>query len=412
MTSPIAWLPDDYDQVAARKFGRPFHTFLLKIASLCNLDCSYCYVYQSPDTSWKWKPKYLDQEVTRRIAGRIQEHVAKHALKEVTIVFHGGEPLLVGLGGLRELVATLSSIIQCRIHWGMQTNGTLLDESIMQFFFDHSFRVGLSLDGTRAHNDRHRLYRNGDSSYDKAVRAIQLLTSCSDWRKVFGGILVVIDVDNRPGDVLDAIVGLGVHSANLLLPDGHYEAPPPKVCSGTPVYGRWLCEFFDLWCQKYPELEIPYFDQIIALMLGGISTAEEIGAQSVDLIVVETNGDIEAVDTLKIVGRRATSLGMNVASHTFDDALRHPAIYSRMSGFHALSKTCRECRHLQACGGGYIPHRYSSENGFVNPSIYCEDLKHLFLHIEQTFLDERSRWMRGALDLTLRRSRRTEAPST
>src|SRR3954466_144533 len=121
MTSPIAWLPDDYDPAGSLNLRRPFHTFLLKVASLCNLDCSYCYVYQSPDASWRWKPKFLDQEVVRLIAGRIQEHVVKHGLKDVTIVFHGGEPLLVGLTGLRNLVATLSSIIRCRIHWGMQT---------------------------------------------------------------------------------------------------------------------------------------------------------------------------------------------------------------------------------------------------------------------------------------------------
>jgi uncharacterized protein len=157
--------------------------------------------------------------LVERIGHRIQEHVVAHELDQVSIVLHGGEPLLVGLDGLREIVATLSSIIKCRISWGLQTNATLLDESIIEFFFDNAFRIGLSIDGTREHNDRHRLYHNGESSYDDTVRAIRLLTSHKDWRSVFGGILVVIDVENRPGDVLDAIVELGVHSANLLLPD-------------------------------------------------------------------------------------------------------------------------------------------------------------------------------------------------
>lgn len=142
-----------------------------------------------------------------------------------------------------------------------------------------------------------------------------------------------------------------------------------------------MCEFFDLWYRDYPYIEVPYFEQIIAMMLGGTSTAEEIGAQSVDLIVVDTNGDIEAVDTLKIVGRAATSLSMNVATHSFDDALTEPAIYSRLSGFSALCQTCRRCEYVDNCGGGYLPHRYSSANGFINPSIYCADLKVLFSHI-------------------------------
>jgi uncharacterized protein len=122
-------------------------------------------------------------------------------------------------------------------------------------------------------------------------------------------------------------------------------------------------------------------------MLGGASSAEEIGAKSVDLIVVETNGDIEAVDTLKIVGRDATHTGMNVATHTFSEALSHPAIRARMAGFDALCATCRNCEHLAHCGGGYIPHRFSQRNGFLNPSVYCEDLKHLFSHVHQTLFD-------------------------
>ena len=66
---------------------------------------------------------------------------------------------------------------------------------------------------------------------------------------------------------------------------------------------------------KYPKLEIPYFEEIITLMLGGVSGAEEIGAKSVDLIVIDTHGNIEVVDnTLKVVGPAATSLGTGALS--------------------------------------------------------------------------------------------------
>jgi uncharacterized protein len=383
----MRWLPDGFDQVSAQKFRRPFHTFLIKIASRCNLNCSYCYVYQSPDTSWEWKPKFLSPDMAEQIAARIQEHVTEHGLTDVTIIFHGGEPLLAGLERLRELVAIFSSVIACPIQWAMQTNGTLLDDPLVGFLFEHSFRIGMSLDGTREHNDRHRLYHGGISSYDDTVRAIKLLKSYPNWKRIFGGILFVIDIRNRPADVLGAMADLDLHGANLLLPDAHYESPPPHAGAASLVYGKWLCEFFDIWYRLYPHLVVPYFEQIIALMLGGVSTAEEIGALSVDLIVVDTNGDMEAVDTLKIVGRDATALGMNVASHSFTKALSHPAIFSRMSGFDALCKACRDCEHLQNCGGGYIPHRFSIENGFINPSVYCDDLKFLFSHIQRALFD-------------------------
>ncbi len=380
--SARAWLPDDFDEGLSLQFRRPIHTFLIKVASLCNLNCSYCYVYRSPDDSWKRKPKFLDENTAFRIAARIQEHVKTHKLDDVTVVFHGGEPLLLGLTAFRALVDIFSSQVSCKIHWGMQSNGTLMDDAFIQFFIDRGFRIGLSLDGSRDQNDRQRFYHDGQGAYEDTASAIRRITKYENWKQVFGGVLVVVDVDNSPAEILASLVELKIHSANLVLRDGHHDALPPKWLPDGRAYGAWLCEFFDLWYRDYSDIEVPYFEQIIAMMLGGTSTAEEIGAQSVDLIVVDTNGDIEAVDTLKIVGRAATSLSMNVTTHSFDEALTEPAIYSRLSGFAALCHTCRRCEFVDNCGGGYLPHRYSSANGFVNPSVYCADLQRLFSHIK------------------------------
>jgi uncharacterized protein len=382
----LKWVRDGFQYTDSIPHGRPFYTFLLKVASLCNLNCSYCYVYQSPDDSWKVKPKFLEPETAHLVAAAIQQHVADHKLSDIAIVFHGGEPLLAGRSRLEVLVSILSSQISCRIQWGLQTNGTLLDHELIEFLFKHRFSMGLSIDGMRAHNDRHRVYHSGASSYDDTVRAIRLLQSFPDWRRILEGVLVVIDVRNDPADILKAVVDLGVPGVKLLLPDAHHDSPPPNAERGALTYGKWLSNFFDIWFTDFPEVKVPLLEQIMALILGGESTAEEIGAKSVDLVVIETNGDIEAVDTLKIVGREATHTGMNVATHTLADALSHPAFYSRMSAFEALCDTCAKCEHLAHCGGGYIPHRYSSQSGFLNPSVYCEDLQYLFSHMLSTLI--------------------------
>jgi len=43
--------------------------------------------------------------------------------------------------------------------------------------------------------------------------------------------------------------------------------------------------------------------------------------------------------------------------------------------------TCRQCPEHSACGGGYLPHRYSHSNAFNNPSVWCADIKKLLQHI-------------------------------
>jgi sulfatase maturation enzyme AslB (radical SAM superfamily) len=48
-------------------------------------------------------------------------------------------------------------------------------KSFCELFAKHFVRVGISVDGDRAANDRHRRYADGRSSYGMVIRAIELL---------------------------------------------------------------------------------------------------------------------------------------------------------------------------------------------------------------------------------------------
>ena len=37
---------------------------------------------------------------------------------------------------------------------------------------------------------------------------------------------------------------------------------------------------------------------------------------------------------------------------------------------------------MNACGGGYLPHRFSKHNGYDNPSVYCDDLYAMFENMQ------------------------------
>jgi len=325
----------------------------------------------------------MNPRVTRKVAERIQEHVEKHNLPEVAIVFHGGEPLLVGEQRLRFYLETLRTIISCRVEFGIQTNATLLTPQIAELLFEFRVKIGISLDGDQNANDLNRRFRNGTSSYSKVIQAVQLLQSRPEFSELFGGFLVVVDLRNDPVQVCRALERIGAKSIDLLLPDAHHDAPPfrPNNPNSKIAYGRWLVEFFEALQASEGRMEVRYLEEIIGLLLGGRSSVEAIGAQSVDIIVVETDGAIEPVDSLKAVGRQATALGLNVEVNSFDDAYKYPAVYSRMMGYKVLSETCRSCPDLEVCGGGYVPHRFGRGNGFLNPSVYCDDLKYIFAYL-------------------------------
>src|SRR6266550_8625584 len=85
----------------------PFRTFILKVANRCNINCDYCYVFNSKDQAWQHLPARMSVDVARATALRISEHIATHDVAAVHIVLHGGEPLLTGPRHMADLLSTV-----------------------------------------------------------------------------------------------------------------------------------------------------------------------------------------------------------------------------------------------------------------------------------------------------------------
>lgn len=356
--------------------------FVLKVHSRCNLACDYCYVYESVDQSWRRQPQQIAAATVRATGERIAEHAKRHGLERVTVTLHGGEPLLVGYGGLREIVDGLRQAVGgCTdLDIGLQTNGVLLDERFAQYLWDERIRVGISLDGGRAANDRHRLFPHGGSSHDRVVAAIELMRR-PPLQDVFAGVLATVDPANDPVRLFHDLQALRPGRIDLLLPHATWDNPPPAEQPGHTVYGDWLVAFFDAWYDAPPVIGVRFFQEIMHALLGGASLTETVGLSAPESIVVETDGSFEQSDILKVTYEGAPVTGYNVFDHSLEDVLHHPAIIAGAQGIHGLSAACRSCPIVTACGGGLYPHRYRSGKGFDNPSVYCHDLGCLINHV-------------------------------
>ncbi len=375
----------------------PIRQFLFKVFTRCNLNCDYCYVYELADQSWRSKPGIMSPEVVAASAARIAEHARAHDLDEVRIILHGGEPLLAGREFLEHLTSTISAALpsSCRVTFGMQTNGVLVTADVIDLCARLQLSLGISLDGDQDANDRHRLYRNGKSSYTQVVEAIDRVLA-SEHRDLFTGILCTIDLANDPVATYDHLVSLGAPAIDFLLPHGNWTEPPPGwTDAGVTAHADWLIPIFDRWFDApRREVRVRYFEEIMNLVLGGRSQVETIGITPATLVVIETNGAIEQVDSLKSAFDGAAETGLNVFDSSFDDALATPGMAARQIGAEALCQQCRDCALATTCGGGYYPHRYRAGSGFLNPSVYCADLYKLISHIKdrvETALATRSR---------------------
>ncbi|MFF7473216.1 FxsB family cyclophane-forming radical SAM/SPASM peptide maturase [Streptomyces sp. NPDC008092] len=362
---------------------------MVKVAQRCNLACDHCYVYELQDTTWRDKPVVIAEESADRLAERIAEHARDHALPAVRVVLHGGEPLLAGRRRIEHLVSVLRSALQglsdCDI--SLQCNGTLLDPEWLDLFRQYGVSVGVSLDGDRTANDRHRLSRNGRSSYTAVLKGLELLRRPEN-RALYSGLLCTVDTANDPVAVYEELLSHEPPMIDFLLPHSTWEHPPPGHDTAATPYADWLLAVFERWyTAPVRETRIRRFEDIMELSLrGALPSAPVVPAPVVppvsDFIVVESDLSVELPDNLKAAYDGAAATGLNLIEHDFDTVARHPSVVAaRGEGPAPLAADCVECPVVRLCGGGLRAHRFRAPDDFDNPSVYCADLRRLTTHI-------------------------------
>ncbi|MEE6263344.1 FxsB family cyclophane-forming radical SAM/SPASM peptide maturase [Plantactinospora sonchi] len=356
----------------------PLSQYVLKLASRCDLACDHCYVYQHPDQSWRRQPRIMAPATVTMAAKRVAEHAATHRLESVRVVLHGGEPLLAGPAVLRSTADELRRWIEpvTGLDLRMQSNGLLLSPEICDILVRHEIKIGISLDGDAAANDRHRRHANGASSHAQVRQALELLRR-PEYREAYAGLLCTVDLANDPIGVYEALLAEDPPQIDFLLPHHNWDRPPVRPAGEPTPYARWLLAIHRRWSADGRPVRIRLLDSLLATAAGGVSRTEAVGLGPADLAVVETDGTYEQVDSLKSAFDGAAGTGLDVFRHPVDDVAAHPMIAVRQLGLSGLSATCRECAVVRQCGGGLFPHRYRSATGFENPSVYCADLKEL-----------------------------------
>ncbi len=377
----------------SKKIQRPISSYVLKIASRCNLNCKYCYVYNLTDKTYLNQPAVMSNEIVQATIEKARSHCLKHELTGVEFIFHGGEPLLAGQDFFRSFTEAANKILLPDIQprFSVQTNATLLTREWLELLTELKVSFGVSLDGTPEVNDANRVDHQGRGSYHRVKAGLDLIKSEDRFAENMNGILTVINVKSDPLEIYRHFRSLGVRSIDLRLPDATHDIPPPGVDpqgTNTP-YADWLIPIFDEWFEDADTgFTVRLFQNIIGLIFGSQRTTVDIGARSSNFVVIETDGSIEPSGALKACYEGITKIGLNVLSNQIDEIFDIPVVALFASAEDELPDTCKKCPIVSVCGGGKPPHRYSSANGFNNPSVYCRDLMKLIAHVQEKVLGE------------------------
>lgn len=372
-------------------FSKPLYVLAKPVGASCNLRCKYCYYLEKSHLYRNAPARVMSDELLERF---VQEYIQAQTMSQVLFTWHGGEPLMRPLSFYRKAVA-----LQERYAFGrqidntIQTNGTLLTDEWCEFFKEHNWLVGISIDGPQEFHDEYRRTASDKPSWQKVMRGIRLLRKHGvEWN----AMAVVNDfnagyplefyhffkemgakyIQFAPVVERMAAHSDGRHLATLV----DQECPVADFSVSPAQWGDFLCAIFDEWVrhdvgQTYVEI----FDCTLANWVGerpGICVyAKECGHAG----VMEFNGDVYSCDHFVFPEYK---LG-NIRDRTLVEMLYGEQQRQFSCLKHAsMPKQCKECEWAFACHGECPKNRFVNDR-YGNPGLnyLCSGYRHFYEHV-------------------------------
>ena len=159
----------------------------------CNLNCPYCYI---PESIRK-DGKSMSFEKMEEAIIKLKEYFSKSLsdTRKPELIFHGSEPLVN-----KTNVFKIIEKYKGDFNFGIQTNGTLLDDADIEFIKHHNVVIGISLDGHKEEiADLSRYNWNGESIFNKVINVLEAF-------KGYKKFSVITTVTNYNVNVLSSII--------------------------------------------------------------------------------------------------------------------------------------------------------------------------------------------------------------
>lgn len=360
--------------------SRHISNLIVKVAERCNLNCSYCYMYNHEDKSYLRRPKFMEPHVFDRLLTRIREYCDRRGSHTMSITLHGGEPTLLGRNRMAAYACRAREVLGNRLSGiNMQTNGTLLDDDWVRTIVENRIWVGISMDGPPAVHDAFRVDHLGRGSHAAVLRGLQALQKVG----LRPGIISVINPAANGADTYRYFRSLGITQIEFLFPDVSRDNKTKMYGRFTAPVANFLISVFDTWfAEDDPDVKVRVLWGLLSSLLGFNHESDAFGNPLVSYLIIETDGSIQALDALRVCQQDIAESGLNVETDGFDDLSRGlPLVNQIVHQGIPLCAQCRACEEVAVCGGGYLPHRYARQNGFDNPSAWCEDILKLIAHL-------------------------------
>ena len=353
----------------------PISVLIKPASGICNMKCDYCFYC---DEAKKRITKSYGFMTERTLKNVIRKTML-HADGMISYVFQGGEPTLRGLEFFEKVIEYQKQYNKNRVYVNnaIQTNGYALNEEWAKFFKENHFLVGFSLDGTKENHDLYRHNTEGEGTYDRILKSINLM----DAYGVDYNILTVVTKDTAEhiSEIYKEYQTRGWDYQQYIAcldPLGEERGKNPYAL--TPVqYGSFLIELFQIWYEDWKKKKQPYirqFDNYIGILMGyQPESCDQRGSCGVQT-VVEADGSVYPCDFYML---DEYYLG-NLNEHRIEDIERMRKEIEFIERSEKVSEECRKCQYYRICRGGCQRNRERNSYSGEYENYFCSGYKMFF----------------------------------
>lgn len=382
------------------KVQRNFSVMVKCVGPVCNLDCDYCYYLDKnalyPDKKFSLQGFRMNEQVLEKL---IRDVITSQPQKRIEFIWHGGEPTLLGIDYFQKIVDLQQKYADGKeIANSFQTNGTLINDKWAEFLASHHFLCGLSLDGPQKFHDNHRRFINGQGSWEKVMKCIELF---HEYEVEFNTMSVVNASNSKqPALIYEFLKNTGSRFmqfspiAERIALDEH---EPLSVVSNTYKketavmqenvsaidWGNFLCRIFDLWVKKdVGEFFINYFDNTLAAYIGQAPSLCSMSPFCGCSPAIEHNGDVYCCDHFVFPENHiGNTTNLSLAEMVKSDK----QLFFEQRKQDTLSAQCRACEFLPMCGGDCPKNRFVKNEAGEYISCLCQGFQMFFRHTQKQF---------------------------
>jgi uncharacterized protein len=356
---------------------------IVKITERCNINCTYCYMFNKGNDEYKSRPAYMSEETALHLAKFLSEAAQLDEIESLRVIFHGGEPMMMKPERFSKICELLNYWVapHTSLSLVMQSNAMLISEAWATMLIKFGVGVGVSIDGPPEYHDIDRIGHNGKGTYFEVVRGLRHLQQIhNDGLLPPVGTISVIRPQFDGGKVFEHLVkDLGIKNLSFLLPIDTYDTFDHSEVEG---YGNYMRAVYTAWTNLGDSsVRVRFIDDMLGFLTGGRSGARLIREQrqTLPFFVVGSNGDLEPDDSLKPINPEIFGR-WNVASISLRQYLEMPEIRKVVNESDSLPAPCASCCWQNDCRGNATRFitRYSRKNGFKQKTFLCNPIKSVY----------------------------------